>query len=127
MGANVGATRANDLPRRADDYGHAADNLASSRTDPNDAERDTGNYGSQGRASLRRERQLLTVPRLRRLGRSGRCGRGRFGGQAGPLGSSRTASAAGRETIQRPNTATPRAPSGRARLLQITDLLQRPP
>ena len=48
MGANMGATRANDLPRQADDYGHAYDNLASSRTDPNDAERDAGNYGSEG-------------------------------------------------------------------------------
>jgi hypothetical protein len=48
MGANVGATRANDLPRQADDSGQAADNLASSRTDPDDAERDTGNYGSEG-------------------------------------------------------------------------------
>ena len=46
MGADVGATRANDLSRQADDNEHAADNLASSRTDPNDAERDTGNYGS---------------------------------------------------------------------------------
>ncbi len=48
MGANVGATRTNDLPGQADDYGHAADNLASSRTDPDGAERDTGNYGSEG-------------------------------------------------------------------------------
>ena len=40
MGADVGATRANDLSRQADDNEHAADNLASSRTDPNDAERD---------------------------------------------------------------------------------------
>ena len=49
MGANVGVTRANDFTYQANDYGHAADNLVSSRTDPNDAERDTGNYGSAGR------------------------------------------------------------------------------
>ena len=48
LGANVGATRANDFPRQADDYGQAADNLASSRTDPNDDERDTGNLHFSG-------------------------------------------------------------------------------
>src|ERR1700745_1661726 len=33
----------------------------------------------------------------------------------------------GREPIQHPNTATPRAATGRARPPQLTDLLQRPP
>ncbi len=46
MGANVGATRANDFPRQADECGQAAGDHARWRTDPDDAERDTGNYGS---------------------------------------------------------------------------------
>jgi hypothetical protein len=58
MGANMGATRANDLPRQADDYGHAYDNLASSRTDPNDAERDTRIYGSDGSGTTSSSRYL---------------------------------------------------------------------
>jgi hypothetical protein len=45
-GANLGANRTNDFPRQTDEHGQAADDHASSRTDPNDAERDTGNYGS---------------------------------------------------------------------------------
>lgn len=44
MGANPGATWANDVPRQAGDYGYAADNPASSRTDPDDLERGTGTY-----------------------------------------------------------------------------------
>jgi hypothetical protein len=44
----MGATRANDFPRRADDSGRAACDHARSRADPDDAERDTGIYGSEG-------------------------------------------------------------------------------
>ena len=45
LGANVGATRANDLARHANESGQASGDHASSRTDPNDAERLTGIYG----------------------------------------------------------------------------------
>ena len=48
LGANLGATRANDFPRRADEYGQAAGVIARSRTGPDDAERLTGIYGSEG-------------------------------------------------------------------------------
>jgi hypothetical protein len=45
-GANVGATQVNDFLRQADGYGQADRDLASSRTDPDGAERLTGIYGS---------------------------------------------------------------------------------
>ena len=45
----MGATRANDFPRQAHESGQAGGDHASLRTDPDDAERDTGIYGSQGR------------------------------------------------------------------------------
>jgi hypothetical protein len=45
MGANVGATRVNDFSRPADGYGQLGGDHARSRTDPDDAERDAGNYG----------------------------------------------------------------------------------
>jgi hypothetical protein len=44
----MGAIRANDFPRQADESGRAGDDHASMRTDPDDAERDTGIYGSGG-------------------------------------------------------------------------------
>jgi len=49
LGANVGATRANDFPRLADRYGQASDDHVSSRTGPDDVERLTGIYGLEGR------------------------------------------------------------------------------
>jgi hypothetical protein len=49
LGAMSGATRANDFPRQADGSGQADGDHASSRTDPDNAERQTGIYGSQGR------------------------------------------------------------------------------
>jgi len=53
LGANLGATRANDFLREADECGQAAGDHARWRTDPNEAERDTGNYGSEGRSQQR--------------------------------------------------------------------------
>ena len=47
------ATRADDFPRQADEYGQAADDHARSRTHPDDAERRTGIYVR--RSSLRPE------------------------------------------------------------------------
>jgi hypothetical protein len=47
-GANVGATRANDFTRQADESEQAAGDCARSRTDPDEAERDAGIYGSEG-------------------------------------------------------------------------------
>ena len=44
----MGATRANDFTRQAHESGQAGDDHASLRTDPDDAERDTGIYGSEG-------------------------------------------------------------------------------
>jgi hypothetical protein len=44
----VGATRANDFPRQADDYGQEHGHLPSPRTGPDDSERLTGIYGSEG-------------------------------------------------------------------------------
>jgi hypothetical protein len=46
LGANVGATRANEFPRKADGPGQTRGDHASSRTDPENAERLTGIYGS---------------------------------------------------------------------------------
>ena len=51
LGANLGAIRANDFPRKADECGQAARDHARWRTDLDDAERDTGNYGSDARAA----------------------------------------------------------------------------
>jgi hypothetical protein len=48
VGANVGATRANDFPRRANEHGQAADQHPRSRTGLDDAEHEAGNYGSEG-------------------------------------------------------------------------------
>jgi hypothetical protein len=45
VGANMGATRANDFPHQADKHGQVAGNHPRSRTDLDDAERDAGNYG----------------------------------------------------------------------------------
>lgn len=44
----MGATRANDFLRQANEYGQTDGDHASSRTDPDDAERLTGIYGSEG-------------------------------------------------------------------------------
>lgn len=50
MGANLGATRPDDFSRPADECGQVVGDHARSRTDPDDAERDTGTYRSeQGR------------------------------------------------------------------------------
>jgi len=46
LGAELGATRANDFPRQADECGQAAGDHARSWTDLDGAERGTGNYGS---------------------------------------------------------------------------------
>ena len=58
----MGATRANDFTRQAHESGQAGDDHASLRTDPDDAERDTGIYGSAfgtaGAAPYRREKWL---------------------------------------------------------------------
>ena len=48
LGASVGAIRANDFPRQANGCGQADGDHASSRTDPDNAERLTGIYGSEG-------------------------------------------------------------------------------
>ena len=45
----MGATRANDFPRQADDYGQEHGHLPSPRTGPDDSERLTGIYRSDGR------------------------------------------------------------------------------
>jgi hypothetical protein len=47
-GANLGATRANDFPRQANGCGQAGSHDPSPRTDPDDPERRTGIYGSEG-------------------------------------------------------------------------------
>jgi hypothetical protein len=44
----MGATRANDFPRQANEYEQAGGDHASSRTHPDDAERHAGIYGSDG-------------------------------------------------------------------------------
>jgi hypothetical protein len=44
----VGAIRANDFPPQANGYGQADGDHASSRTDPDNAEHQTGIYGSEG-------------------------------------------------------------------------------
>jgi hypothetical protein len=46
--AMLGATRANDFMCQANEYGQAGGDHARSRTDPDDAERLTGIYGSEG-------------------------------------------------------------------------------
>jgi len=48
VGAMSGAIGANDFPRQSDGSGRAAGDHASSRTDPDDTERLTGIYGSEG-------------------------------------------------------------------------------
>jgi hypothetical protein len=48
LGANVGATRANDFLRQANGSGRAHGDRPSPRTDPDDAERLTCIYGSEG-------------------------------------------------------------------------------
>jgi len=48
LGANVGANRMNDFPRYAYRSGQADGDHARSWTDPDDAERLTGIYGSEG-------------------------------------------------------------------------------
>ena len=59
-GANLGAIRANNFSRQANEYGQTNGDHASSRTDPDDAERLTGIYGSAlgtaGAAPYRREK-----------------------------------------------------------------------
>jgi hypothetical protein len=42
----LGAIGANDFPRQTNEYGQTDGDHASSRTDPDDAERLTGIYGS---------------------------------------------------------------------------------
>ena len=44
----LGAIQANDFPREANGYRQAGGDHASLRTDPDDAERLTGIYGSEG-------------------------------------------------------------------------------
>ena len=44
----LGATRANDFMRQSNEYGQARGDHPSSRTDPDNAERLTGIYGSEG-------------------------------------------------------------------------------
>jgi hypothetical protein len=56
LGANLGATRVNDFPRPANECEQATSKLPRSRTDLDDAERDTGNYGSEGWGSNPSER-----------------------------------------------------------------------
>jgi hypothetical protein len=51
LGANLGATRANNFPRQADEHGQAAGDHARSRTGPDVAERDAGIYGSEASCS----------------------------------------------------------------------------
>ncbi len=48
MGAMLGATRADDFTRKPHEFGLAAHNHASSRTDPDEAEQTAGIYGSEG-------------------------------------------------------------------------------
>jgi hypothetical protein len=48
LGANAGATRTNNFPRRVDGYGQTVGDHARPRTDPDDAERLTDIYGSDG-------------------------------------------------------------------------------
>jgi hypothetical protein len=48
LGANLGATRADDFSRHTDACGRACGHHPSPRTDPDDAERRTGIYGSDG-------------------------------------------------------------------------------
>jgi hypothetical protein len=48
LGANAGATRANDLLRQANGSGQAHGDRPSPRTNPDDAERLTCIYGSEG-------------------------------------------------------------------------------
>ena len=48
----MGGIRANDFPRQANESGRAGGDHPSVRTDPDDAERDTGTYGSQGLRAL---------------------------------------------------------------------------
>ena len=45
LGATLGATRANDFTRRPYEFGLATGDHARSRTDPDEAEHDTGIYG----------------------------------------------------------------------------------
>jgi hypothetical protein len=56
----MGATRMNDLPGQANEYGQPGSDHASSRTEPDNAEHLTGIYGSAlgtaGAASYRREK-----------------------------------------------------------------------
>ena len=62
----MGAIRLNAFPRRADGYGQAGGDHASSRTDPDNAERLTGICGSAlgtaGAAPYRREKWLRYRP-----------------------------------------------------------------
>jgi hypothetical protein len=66
LGANVGAIRANDISRQANGYVQADDDHPSPRTDPDNAERLTGIYGSApgtaGAAPYRREKWLRYRP-----------------------------------------------------------------
>jgi hypothetical protein len=59
-GANVGATRANDFPRQANECGQASGDHASSRTHPDDAERHAGIYGSESWSSSPSEPSQLS-------------------------------------------------------------------
>jgi hypothetical protein len=53
----VGATRANDFPRQANQSGQSVGDHASSRTDPNDVERQTGIYELDGQAGTTASRK----------------------------------------------------------------------
>jgi hypothetical protein len=67
LGANVGATRANDFLRQANGSGRAHGDRPSPRTDPDDAERLTCIYGSVS-VSLRRSWVDCRQDRFRRSG-----------------------------------------------------------
>ena len=54
----MGAVRVNDFPCRANGYGQASGDHASSRTSLDNAERLTGIYGSEGRARTVPERMV---------------------------------------------------------------------
>jgi len=66
LGANLGATRTNDFRCQADGFGQPIDDQPSSRTDPDDGDRLTGIYGSEGWGSSPSERARSTA--LRPLG-----------------------------------------------------------
>jgi hypothetical protein len=59
LGANLGATRANNFPRQADESEQAAGDQASWRTGSDNLERLTGIYRSEGRVRTGSERAQI--------------------------------------------------------------------